>query len=105
MTDQQRILQNLQIIIDFLANAPENPEIIAMDCNDHCENMACLAERVAQGAPLEEVLPALQNYHRYWRDCREEFLALVSVLKAEITETMPELPSRCKPTPSSSSES
>jgi len=97
MTDQQRIVQNLQTILDFTANAPENHEIMAMDCNDHCENMAYLAERAAAGAPLEEILPELQHYLRYWRDCREEFVALVSVLKAEMSQTMPELPSRCKP--------
>jgi hypothetical protein len=97
MTDQQRIIQNLQTILDFTANAPENQEIMAMDCNDHCENMACLAERAAAGAPLDEILPELQHYLRYWRDCREEFMALVAVLKAEMSQTMPELPSRCKP--------
>ncbi|NJR12467.1 hypothetical protein HC776_00825 [bacterium] len=99
MTDQQRIIQNLQTILDFAANAPENHEIMAMDCNDHCENMACLAERVAQGAPLEEILPDLQRYLLYWRDCREEFMALVAVLKAELSQTMPDLPSRCPPAP------
>lgn len=97
MTDQQRIIQNLQTILDFVANAPENQQIMAMDCNDHCENMACLAERAASGAPLEEILPELQHYLGYWRDCREEFMALVAVLKAEMSQTMPELPSRCNP--------
>ena len=104
MTDQQRIIQNLQTILDFVANAPENHQIMAMDCNDHCENMACLAERAAAGAPLEEILPELRHYLGYWRDCREEFMALVSVLKAEMSQTMPELPSRCNPpTPNATS--
>lgn len=95
--DHQRIEQNLQTILDFLAHAPENPDIMAMDCNDHCERMACLAERVASGASLDEILPELKQYHHYWRDCREEFIALVNVLKAEMSHTLPELPSRCKP--------
>lgn len=97
MSEQQRIAQNLQTILDFLAHAPENPDIIAMDCNDHCENMACLAERVASGASLDEILPELKHYHRYWRDCREEFIALVSVLKAEMSQTLPDLPSQYSP--------
>jgi hypothetical protein len=42
-----------------------------------------LAERVAKGASVAEVLPELENYLHYWRDCREEFEALVAVLKAE----------------------
>jgi hypothetical protein len=89
---QQEIVHNIQVILDFLANAPENDEIMAMDCNDHCEQMACLAERVARGESLDTILPQLQHYIRYWRDCREEFVALVSILKAEITGDMPPLP-------------
>ncbi len=73
----------LNALLDFVLNASENAEIEAMDCNDHCEQMAALAERVAEGASLEEILPQLQYHMRYWVDCREEFLALVAVLKAE----------------------
>jgi phosphomevalonate kinase len=73
----------LQELLDFLMNCPENDEIEAMDCNDHCEKMACLAEKVAAGATLEEIRPALEKHMQYWRDCREEFIALVNVLKME----------------------
>jgi len=73
----------LQALLDFVLNCPENDSIEAMDCNDHCESMAALAERVAAGATLEEILPDLQHHMRYWRDCREEFAALVNVLKME----------------------
>lgn len=81
--------ERLQEILNFVANAPENLDIIAMDCNDHCEKMASLAERVARGASLEEIRPELQAHMLYWRDCREEFLALVAVLKAEISGELP----------------
>lgn len=80
-------LAQLQAMLDFIANAPENPAIIAMDCNDHCEQMAGLAERVAKGTPLDVILPELQEHMRYWGDCREEFFALVAVLKAEMLNT------------------
>jgi hypothetical protein len=83
MLVNERLIQ-LQAMLDFVANAPENPAIIAMDCNDHCEQMAGLAERVASGTPLEIILPELQEHMRYWGDCREEFFALVAVLKAEM---------------------
>ncbi|MCU0514418.1 MAG: hypothetical protein MUE40_17840 [Anaerolineae bacterium] len=79
----------LSELLDFLENAPENQEIIAMDCNDSCEQMACLAEKVARGARLEDLLPELQKHMRYWKDCREEFLALVAVLRAELNATPP----------------
>ncbi|MCS6834785.1 MAG: hypothetical protein NZ750_02060 [Anaerolineae bacterium] len=83
MPSSDRLAQ-LQALLDFVANAPEDPIIIAMDCNDHCEKMASLAERVANGETLEDILPELQEHMRYWGDCREEFMALVAVLKAEM---------------------
>jgi hypothetical protein len=78
----------LQELIDFVLNCPENDEIESMDCNDHCEKMACLAEQVAAGASLDDIRPALLHHMRYWRDCREEFIALVNILKME--EALPE---------------
>lgn len=76
-------VDQLQGLLDFVMNCPENARIEAMDCNDHCESMASLAERVAAGATLEEILPELQHHMAYWQDCREEFMALVNVLKME----------------------
>jgi hypothetical protein len=29
---------------------------------------------------------------RYWKDCREEFVALVAILRAEIGDALPPLP-------------
>ena len=82
---QDRVEQ-LEALMDFVANAPANQTIIDMDCNDHCEQLAALAEQVAQGADLNDVMPELQHHMRYWGDCREEFLALVAVLKAEMQD-------------------
>lgn len=87
----QKTEQNLLELLNFIENAPANEEIIAMDCNDHCEQLAVLAEQVANGADLETVMPELKEHMQYWGDCREEFMALVSVLRAEAaTETEPE---------------
>lgn len=85
-------LNNLKALLDFVENAPANQEIINMDCNDHCEQLATLAERVANGEDLNVVLPELQEHMRYWGDCREEFLALVAVLKAELEGDLSEIP-------------
>lgn len=85
-------LNNLKALLDFVENAPANQEIINMDCNDHCEQLATLAERVASGEDLNVVLPELQEHMRYWGDCREEFLALVAVLKAELEGDLSEFP-------------
>jgi len=91
LPDRKKPLQNLEFLIDFIESAPENEEIIAMDCNDHCEQLAALAERVAQGEDLESVLPELQEHMKYWGDCREEFYALVRVLKAELADELPSI--------------
>lgn len=91
MASQQERLKNLEFLLDFVANAPEDETIIAMDCNDHCEEMARLAEQVADGARLNDILPELEQHMRFWGDCREEFVALVSILKAEIAGELDEI--------------
>lgn len=73
----------LERLLDFIANAPTDEELIKMDCNDCCEKLAQLAEQVAHGAELSEILPELQKFMTYWEDCREEFEALVAVLRTE----------------------
>lgn len=88
--NEQRAL-NLAELLNFIENAPADEEIIAMDCNDHCEQLAQLAEQVANGAELADILPALQEHMKYWGDCREEFIALVNVLRAELQDDLPEL--------------
>ena len=91
MTERQERAKNLSELLKFIENAPANEEIIAMDCNDHCEQIASFAEQVADGADLNEILPELQEHMKYWGDCREEFIALVNVLKAELEDELPEL--------------
>jgi len=75
--------QQMKNFVRFIMNAPADPEIIDMDCDDHCEQLARLAEQVAAGADIKDLLPALEEHMRYWSDCREEFEALVAVLRAE----------------------
>ncbi len=75
--------ENIDRLFDFIVNAPADETLISMDCNDCCEKIARLAEQVANGAELSEVLPEMQKFMRYWGDCREEFEALVAVLKQE----------------------
>lgn len=91
MADKSKAHKNLNELLNFIENAPANDEIIRMDCNEHCEELATLAEQVASGTPLDEILPELHEHMKYWGDCREEFLALVSVLKAELMDELPEL--------------
>ena len=80
---QKREGDQLGKMFDFIINAPSDEEIIKMDCNDGCEQIAQLAEQVANGADLNDILPELQKFMNYWGDCREEFEALVAVIRAE----------------------
>ena len=73
----------LEKLFDFIANAPADDALIKMDCNDCCEKITQLAEQVANGADLNEIWPEMQKFMRYWGDCREEFEALVAVIKQE----------------------
>jgi hypothetical protein len=87
-------------LLTFLQDAPCEDEIVAMDCNDFCEQLSDLAERVARGEKLEDLLPALQDHMRYWKDCREEFEALVAVLKAESAGALKDSAESSEPTQS-----
>lgn len=56
-----------------------------MDCTDGCEQIAALADRVASGETLDEIMPVLKEHMAHWKDCREEFDALVEIIRAEKT--------------------
>ena len=73
----------LETLFDFIVNAPADETLIKMDCNDCCEKIARLAEQVANGADMSEILPEMQKFMHYWGDCREEFEALVAVIQQE----------------------
>ena len=75
--------EQLDQLLDFIVNAPADETLIKMDCNDCCEKISRLAEQVANGADLNDILPEMQKFMQYWGDCREEFEALVAVLKQE----------------------
>ena len=72
-----------QRLVDFVAHAPADDALISMDCNDCCEQIAQLAEQVANGASLDDILPEMQKFMQYWPHCREEFEALVAVIRQE----------------------
>ena len=75
--------ENVNDVMSFILNTPCEEEIIAMDCNDYCDRISRLAELVAEGASLEQIRPALEEHMEHWKDCREEFDALVAILTAE----------------------
>ncbi|HUN10017.1 MAG TPA: hypothetical protein PLQ56_25660 [Aggregatilineales bacterium] len=55
-----------------------------MCCAD-CEcNLERLAEMVARGASLHDLMPGVEYHLQCCSDCREEFQALVCILQAEL---------------------
>jgi hypothetical protein len=75
--------KNRRQLVEFMTDAPFDDVIIDMDCKDGCEQLARLAELVAAGGDLHELLPEFEEHIGYWKDCREEFEALVAVIRAE----------------------
>lgn len=54
-----------------------------IDCETCGAQFECLAEKVAAGGDLHILLPAVEAHLACCPDCREEFEALVSILRAE----------------------
>ena len=80
--------EELQKLLDSIFNVHiDGGEI---DC-DGCDlQISYLAERVAKGATLHELLPAMEAHLRCCSDCREEFEALVAVIRAERASEEPQ---------------
>ncbi|HEX2618719.1 MAG TPA: hypothetical protein VHL11_01195 [Phototrophicaceae bacterium] len=87
---------NRDDLMKFVLKAPFDEFIISMDCKDGCEQIAHLAELVAAGADIKDVLPELEEHMGYWKDCREEFEALVAIIKAERQGELPSVPASPK---------
>jgi hypothetical protein len=54
-----------------------------LDCETCALEFECLAEQVAAGGDMHSLLPAVEAHLRCCPDCREEFEALVVILRAE----------------------
>jgi anti-sigma factor ChrR (cupin superfamily) len=63
-----------------------------MDCNRCNSQMAYLAEQVAQGADMHALWPAVEVHLECCADCREEFNALLAIVRAEKSGQIPDEP-------------
>ncbi|MBI5667056.1 MAG: hypothetical protein HZC41_03540 [Chloroflexi bacterium] len=54
-----------------------------LDCESCGQQLDCLAELVAQGRSLDDLMPEVTTHLCCCRDCFEEFEALVAILRAE----------------------
>ncbi|HLY26517.1 MAG TPA: hypothetical protein VKQ72_09270 [Aggregatilineales bacterium] len=76
-TQQPRVLRLLEEILS-LHEASGN-----CDCETCTQQLDCLAELVTSGHNAKELLPAVQDHLDCCQDCREEFEALLCILRAE----------------------
>ncbi|MEL6269823.1 MAG: hypothetical protein AAFU54_30355 [Chloroflexota bacterium] len=76
-------LKKLMQLLDTAAE-PFNEKVVEMDCNDGCEEIAEIAERVANGENLKDVYPEYAEHLDLIKCSKEEFEVLVSVIKAEV---------------------
>jgi hypothetical protein len=54
-----------------------------IDCECCCEHLECLADLITVGGEAQDILPAVQMHIDCCADCREEFEALLVILRAE----------------------
>jgi hypothetical protein len=54
-----------------------------IDCETCSQKLASLAELVANGAKLHELLPAVEEHLQCCAECNEEYQALLSIIIAE----------------------
>ncbi len=64
MSKPQVKKQSMDRLLKLLARAddPFDEDAVAMDCKDGCEEIAQLAERVANGEDLEKIFPAFADH-------------------------------------------
>jgi predicted anti-sigma-YlaC factor YlaD len=54
-----------------------------IDCDTCSAQFDCLVEKVAAGAALRELLPEVEAHLECCNDCREEYEALLAIIRAE----------------------
>jgi len=72
--------EQLRKLIDHIFVSHQDGE---MDCDSCNCQLECLAEKVAGGASLHDLLPAVEAHLRCCVDCREEWQALLCIVRAE----------------------
>jgi hypothetical protein len=72
--------ERVKSLLNCLATTLDNEA----DCEQFNKEMDCLAEMIADGKARGEVLsPEMEAHIKHSNDCREEFEALIAILRAE----------------------
>ncbi|MCY3836702.1 MAG: hypothetical protein OXF83_09760 [Anaerolineaceae bacterium] len=81
-TTQRGVDEQLASFFNYLLTDPCNNSV-DMDCCDCCEHTSMIAEQVANGRPLRELMPELAKHMHCYTCVQEEFQALTAILAAE----------------------
>lgn len=79
---QRGVDEQLVSFFNYLLTDPCNNSV-DMDCCDCCEYTSMIAEQVAKGRPLRELMPDLAKHMHCYPCVQEEFQALTAILAAE----------------------
>jgi len=71
---------HLRKLIEAIFVAHQDTDI---DCETCAAQFDCLAEQVAAGASVRDLWPAVEAHLECCADCREEYEALLAVIRAE----------------------
>lgn len=69
-------------LLRFILNTHEEQHE-CLDCDTCSQQFDYLAEQVALGADIHDLLPTVEAHLACCADCREEFEALVAIIRAE----------------------
>lgn len=87
MEPEENLNERMQALLNCLSTTSDNEA----DCLEFGMQSDCLAELLAAGANGDVVIPQDIKAHLLnSRDCREEFEALIAVLKAELAGELPD---------------
>ncbi len=74
------IHDRLHRLLDCLAAVHRDGGI---DCGTAASHFTCLSEQALNGADIHQILPEAAAHIAHCPDCREEYEALLAVLRAE----------------------
>lgn len=72
--------QHLRKLIEAIFMVHQDSD---MDCETCAAQFDCLVEKVAAGANLHDLLPEVEAHLECCADCREEYNALLAIIRAE----------------------
>ncbi len=84
----EKLSKLLQAIFDNHEDEPPG----GITCDGCCDEFASLVEMVVNGAELSVLLPAVETHLRCCRSCREEYEALLCIVRAEYQGLLPTVP-------------